>query len=484
MNEQTITSTLRFEVVKPLGDRTWDELGAMLRALRAPLHRVMNHAISELELMRTAIKHQIPALHWDSMVKSRKPLGPNEHAHPQSVCYQLVARSWAHERQAAADRVASGKFYRGDDLIATTEPGAQTVNGCSSVVYSRWQKYDKERWKGESSLASFKTKPPIAVASSDAVQLDIVDGSFVLTLKLLAGQNGTIELVVRPYGGSGFADARRLVAGISAPNDAPIGIKLGDCRLVYLEPKRSGDHGSWQAMVSWTRPAAQSIGGGRVMALRRGIANFLVGAIGSTNEREARFWSETGADIRAHKLGYSARRRSLGRQTRQLGTGAHGHGEARRLEHVTRLEDAEQRYVQSKCREVAAHAIRNAQASAVSTILIEDWSTPGSDEMFIVQWPFAALKESIVWAAKRHGIEVKEVSTIYNARRCPLCKQLNESSERVFLCDNSACRLKRDREHVVAWNMLIDAQAEGPRHPHEDMKRATKRARGRLQKQQ
>src|SRR5438128_2291447 len=45
----TMVSTMRCEVVKPL-DGDWKDLGRTLRALRTPLHRVLNGVITQLEL--------------------------------------------------------------------------------------------------------------------------------------------------------------------------------------------------------------------------------------------------------------------------------------------------------------------------------------------------------------------------------------------------------------------------------------------------
>lgn len=454
----TWTQTLRFEVVKPLGERTWDQLGDMLRAFRAPLHRAMNAAITEIEL-----------------TKAR-----GDETHPQTVAYRTLGVAWKAEIEAARERVSKGKPYRGDEQIVAHEPGSSLQLGAASQVYTRWQRWNKERWRGTMVMPTFRGGSPVYVASSsNAVRLRAQDGSLVLSLRMLAGRSGPVDLVVRPYGGSGFADARRLIDGLDAPEDAPSGVKLGDCRLQYLEPKRSGDHGSWQALVSWTRPDAPALASGRTMALRRGITMFLVAATGSTESREARTWSETGDDVVAHKLAYQARRRSLGRQSRQLGTGAHGHGKARRFEHVTRLEDAEARWVQNKCREVAARAVKFAIVHGCSRILLEDWqSMPTPDGARVTSWPYAQLKECIDWTARKHGLTIEEVATAYNARTCPLCGEVNEESMAMFRCGNPGCRLERPRELVAAWNMLIAARSEGPRHPHNDMKRAARRARG------
>ena len=49
----TYTATARLRVVKP-ADGDWDTLGPKLRALRAPLHRVLSAVVRELEIARTS----------------------------------------------------------------------------------------------------------------------------------------------------------------------------------------------------------------------------------------------------------------------------------------------------------------------------------------------------------------------------------------------------------------------------------------------
>src|SRR5580704_1874603 len=161
--EDTITSTLRFELIKPL-NLSWDDLGKILRALRAPLHRVLNQTVTDLELMSTANGHGLNSEHWDSMVSERwdtkwkrfwgelgKAVAGKEvkqhHVHPRSVCYQLVERFWTAERSAASERLKRGKPYTGDDAIAATDPGGQAILGCAAMAYDRWNKYNKDhRW--------------------------------------------------------------------------------------------------------------------------------------------------------------------------------------------------------------------------------------------------------------------------------------------------------------------------------------------------
>ncbi len=171
---------------------------------------------------------------------------------------------------------------------------------------------------------------------------------------------------------------------------------------------------------------------------------------------------ETGEDIVRHKAGYTARRRSLGRQGRQLGAGAKGHGVDRRMERVTSLEDVEARWVRSKCQETAAHTIKIALAKGVSRILIEDWTNPAKDgapelgehvERLVRSFPLAQLRESIEWAAQKAGIAVDAVRTDNNSRDCPNCgHRHNHAQHGMFTCEK--CELKRNADVIFAWNML------------------------------
>lgn len=429
-----IVATVRAEVVKPL-DTSWDLLGRQLRALTRPLHRVLNQAISELELMRTG-----------------KLLGIEEGSE-RSAAYRLVRDYWAAERQCAANRVACGKPYAGDEDIATIVPASSTVLGAAGAVYARWQRYSKESWKGTMTLPTFKRDQPIEVASSsNAVSLSLEDGSFVLDLRLVADAPHT-RVVIRPYGGSGFAELRRVAADPEM---------LGNCKLLY--------DGKWQVLLAVKRPVRQ-VSGARTMAIHRGVSTFLTAAVMGDDRRDAlTMIVADGGDIHEHKKAYSARRRSLGRQQRERGNGARGHGRERRFEAITKLEDAEANWVKTKCQQVAARVVKIAEQRGVGRILIEDWSNPAKDgapalgehvERIVRQFPLAQLKDAIAWAAKNAGILVAEVETTDYSRRCPNCGNTHDVAQYpVFRC--TGCQLSRPVDMTFPWNMLVDhAAADG-----------------------
>jgi IS605 OrfB family transposase len=199
--------------------------------------------------------------------------------------------------------------------------------------------------------------------------------------------------------------------------------------------------------------------------------------------RDARTWFafESGDDIIRHKMGYKARRRSLGRQRQQLGDGAKRHGRRRRMSHLTRLEDSEERYVLSKCQEAAAHVVRVAQRNEVSRILVEDWTTPAAAdrETYIRQWPWAQLRACIEWAAAKAGIEV-ESSPGSTSLVCPICQSEGAiMAGNVFLCGDPKCRIERPCDTIFAWNML---RLDGQDVPLEEAKADAKAAADQIRK--
>lgn len=424
-----LIATARAEVVKPL-DTDWDTLGKQLRALMRPLHRVLNHALSELELMSAG-----------------KLLGLGG-GHEQTLSYQLTRDYWRLERQEAADRVSCGKSYAGDDDIATVAPASSVILGCAGAVYAKWQRYSKERWKGTMALPTFRRNQPIEIASSsDAVRLGIEDGSLVLDVRMVADSPRT-RLVIRPYGGSGYSELRRVAANPEM---------LGSCKLLC-------DDGKWNVLLAVKR-ATKETSGKRTMALHRGVRTFLTAAVMGCDRRDAMTMViADGGDIQAHKDAYSARRRSLGRHQRERGDGSRGHGKERRFEAINKLEGAEANWVKTRCQQVAARVVRIAEQRGVDKILIEDWGNPAKDgspelgeyvEKIVRQFPLAQLKGAIVWAAQNAGIEVAEVETKDYSLRCPNCGYTHDAKQfPVFRC--TKCQLTRPADMMFPWNMLVD----------------------------
>jgi transposase len=97
-----------------------------------------------------------------------------------------------------------------------------------------------------------------------------------------------------------------------------------------------------------------------------------------------------------------------------------------------------------------------------TTILLEDWSNPAKDgapelsehvEYMVRSFPFAQLRETIEWGAKKRGYTVEVRSTNNNSRDCPSCgHQHDRAQSGTFACE--ACEFERSADVVFAWNML------------------------------
>jgi len=459
---EMLTGVVKAAIVKPLGDVTWEQFGSLLRALRAPLHRVLNGVVRELE---------VP--HYDREDWWADPKDAAGLASPRTAAYRIAGTVWREECEAAAERVARKKEYPLDRVIAEHRPSSAAQLGAASIAFTRWKKFDKDRWRGETSLPSFKKESPIYLFNA-GVQLRAEDGQYIASLAL-SGER--IEVVLGVDGGHEHAKIAKILSGAA---------RSGDGKIILVTDRHSKKP-KWMLYLSmsWPAPERQE---GRTMALHRGIKSFLSCAIQRSDTGAKDAFSailETGEDLLRHKEAYSARRRSLGKQLRQLGAGARAHGKGRRYEAVTRIEDAEARWIRSKCQEVAAHACRLGEHKGVTRLLLEDWTNPARDgaphlgehiEYVIRSFPFAQLRESIEWAAKKRGWVVEIVKTDYNSRDCPNCGHRHDAAQvDTFRCAN--CMLERNVDIIFAWNMLA---RDGKTPGIEEAKQATKRVRGRM----
>lgn len=507
-----LTATFKARIVKPL-DGDWDKLGDQLRALQAPLHRVLTVAVSRVELADRFVAEgqtaQQIAQHFDlplKILQAPKPrkrkegqvpareITPETVAFNETLSYRFVSQAWEIERKKAAEKFTvlaeklaeaeaglvlntadaetanrvcelkrGVRYYRN---IAETQPSASVLSGAAAHVMRHWAKWDKERWWGTVTLPTFKKKSPIyLVATNGAIRLEPRDGKAVLSVRLTLGNYTRLILTVDD--GAAHARLRKMLEHPEIVRDA---------KIVYNKPKRR-----WLVYLTCkVEPRAPS--GTRTMALHRGMACLLTAAIARSAVGLSDAKSlvlETGEDILQHKNAYYARRRSLGQQLRQLGRGGQGHGCTRRRECSTKLQDTEARYVLTKCQEVAAHAIRLALRNDVTRILVEDWTCPSDTAPWFVQrWPWAQLLTCIKWAATKAGLVVESQKTDYNSVTCPLCGMVGTVKDRTFFCANPKCRLERNRDMVFAWNML---KRDGHKVPLKEAKEAAQKVKRKLQ---
>ena len=377
-----------------------------------------------------------------------------------------------------------------------------------SIVHFTMQRhavYKKVEWSGERSADSFKADGPVRWDKPTLWDLEEGEKRGHYVLKLALGKDGNRvdrrSFDVMPDGGGMYGYAKRMLEE---------GAKLCDARAVWSERKSQ-----WFAKLTVKLPRkAAKVAGTETASLRRGVKSALVLAYEDGYVRTIE-----GTDVLWFKRKVKARRGALGNRGRRLdcGTEARTHGRKKWLRALTRLGDAEDRFVDAKCKTWAAAIAAELVERKVGKLLVakmekmggKDMSAGGDEvvEALLYAWPFARLLEWITKACEavpvdNRGrairakfddegkkvvgkpvslgtgaklvpkdpdrevagyvkIEVGSFESVYNARRCPSCKHMHEKrQEGTFECE--VCKFTRPADQIVAWNGLLDAVGGEP----------------------
>jgi IS605 OrfB family transposase len=465
-----LVATVSAELIKPIGEDTWDGVGARLRDLRDASHRLLNAGVTACAIANASGKGD------------GKALG--------AAARSAVKEQLEREREDARRALEKEVKKKGDGraaLRATLERRAMlslpsVVEDCTArKAYQAYSDYRKHAWRGDKSLPSFKGGAPIFFRDGDQAWEIAKDGrNYTLGLKLLAGRTGKVVFALGASGGSAFAHLRRMV---EQPDD--LEVKLGDCKILHVPRKKK-----WfvRMSYSWNAPERPELDPHRMIAVHRGIRSFLTWAC----EGDVGILA-SGGDVLAKKAQFTARRSGYRAHKRELGHGAKGHGLPRRYATYHALDEAENNFIKTKCQQVGAAIVKLAQARSCGTVVIEDYSARELGDSaegehlqrLIRQWPFARLKEAIAWACKREGLSMREVPAQYESVTCPDCHHVDAKSDKgtgLFEC--TKCGLKRNVDAVAAWNMLNAAGSPDGFKKNEEkivkpMVRAIKGKRGR-----
>ncbi len=400
-----LTAAVKMRMVKPV-DGDWDAAGSRLRELASIAHRVLNRTVAMLAVRDDAPGFEAPrewrssggkvqayncaAVAIEAVNRDRLTIRTCKRCDGTGVEPETVGT--AKRNRAVVSRAPGEKCAKCDGAKVIT--GGAAVDSIPSAIHGGWarvadRKYATDRGdllKGSKSLPSWRRGAPIAIKSSDETWTLRHDGrNFVLSFPAFGGRNGRLEFVVNPDRGGAHEHARRLVLASS---------KRGDLKIM---PPRDGKRG-WVAVMSysWEQDAAPA-GNADPLVLRWT-------KLGAVVMVGARVRVLHGAeDVRRQRAKLSARKSSRSRHQRDIAPGARGHGRARVLEHYHAPDDAESRWVGSICQEVAAKAVKRAQAVGARWVDIDEDSFPDGTI------PPARLRECLKWALKRAGLEPKDL---------------------------------------------------------------------------
>ena len=480
-----LAGTLKCEIVKPIG-ASWDEVGARLRLLRRTVAPALTMTMREL--------------YSEAMSALRAIKAGDADARKLQQCWQarvekVLRANWTREIAAALE-YDSKQAKKGKGLDPRTYLPAQEYLSAETRhnILARWVgKPFKDLLASRVSVPSWRTGAAVYARNRECPVSGDPDHA-VLHYPLFGGGKKQTRLAVAPCGNGHRALWERLVSGE---------LHKGRVGITYCKRKRK-----WYALISWVEECEVESAGTKRAAVNMGV-NVMLQAVSESGD----VYTVDGGDVLAARRGFAARRRSIQKSLDHMGRGSRGHGRKRRLLPLTKLDDAEHRYCETKNRQNAARLIEWCVEHRIGTLYLEDLTgirdgDGARDEhanvmRLIHSWPFAEQRAAIEREGAERGVEVKAHPAHYDSQRCPRCghtceensKQINgrahfkrlksaEGSEEVwerhdrrtvFKCVE--CGYRADGDLVAASNLL--AEASGKDGAAEAAKAtATKRARG------
>lgn len=443
-----LTRALRVELLKPLGDETWDTVGPLLRAQRAFVHRLYNAGVFACVEYSNRARRGEPT----GVFRASKKNAELRDGIPNTAtgAYRVVCeefdeiRAWSKDKLGArpGDQRQTLELVAGDAKIFS---GA-TLACIGQQALSGFKKWEKD--KGARRLPSAKRGMPLPIHNEQASLSVDASGKVVLMLALAPGRR--IKWALAAGKGSQWSRLRSLAIG---EGDR----RMGEVRVKYDDSERK-----WFAFLSYSEPAPLHPDGcdpGHAMVLHRGQRNLLV----AMSNRGRWLPIARGAKIREGIRRFEARRRSERQISKgERGDGASGHGSRRRFQTRDSLENKQRDWMKTEMQRLGARVARLALEWGCGTVLIEDYGGIGPDEdrakrRFLERFPNYQLKQCVAWSLKKVGLELGEYASEFISQTCPKCgnKDAAQHNHRgVFRCASVACGFERDVDFVAALHAL------------------------------
>lgn len=435
--------TLKVEVIKPL-NRTWDEAGERMRAMARALTQALNLTMRE---------HYSEAV---AQIEAKRTGGEVDQAW-QTKARATLRTFWSSELARRLDyevtEFRKGKRQREPDAAAYLPSHDALASETFALLMGARFKGDHFRdllrnaasfpsWAGEQAFYSEGRKCEVAGTADQARLTFPLWGS---------GPAKSVQFAVAPAGGHARALWRRVVRDfarrqeivdlerLAADRGADAAdreratraleetgaVKLGRVGLKYDRRRRK-----WFALISWTeyRAGASAVRG------QTAAVNYGVNVFAQALAEDGTTWDDAGTDLRVTRERFAARRRSIQRVIRRLGRGSRGHGKARRYLPVTKLEQRERRWTETRIRQHAADLVAWCVTRGVTRLVVHDLAeqrerfeleTGGEahEQMkrFVHSWPFYETRLAVERQAAEVGVEVVTMLPGGESCGCPEC---------------------------------------------------------------
>lgn len=444
---------VRFEILKPVGGMTWDELGELLRDVRYRVFRLGNLAVSEaylaFHLFRTGQSDKFKTNKIGDLSKRLREMLKEEKVKDKDL--DRIARN-----HATPSSIHDAFFYYKIKALTTK----------SLTTKSPWS----DALKGKRALPTFRADVaiPIRCDKNNDRRLERTEADDVeVDLRICVQPYPRVMLKTGKLDGSAKAILDHLLKNQTQD--------LEGYRQRLFEVKQNNRDKKWWLHVTYDFPATTDHTPRRdiVVGVDVGYSCPLTAAISNGHARLGwRRFRALGHRIKALKLRTMARRREIQRGGAAVISGEtarSGHGRQRKLAPIGPLEGRIGDAYTTLNHQLSTAVIKFARDHNAGIIQMEDL-TDLKDRLkgtFLgIQWRYHQLQTFLEYKAKEQGLEIQKVPPCYTSRRCSDCGWINVEFDRAardrastpgrvakFKCPK--CEFEADPDYNAARNLAV-----------------------------
>lgn len=404
----------RFQILKPTGDMTREQLAKLLRDARYRVFRLANLAVSEnylnFHMFRTGREHQ------------------------KSTIGQLNRRL---REMLVEEKVPE------EDLARFSKEGALPASVCDALSkYKIGALTAPAKWRdvtrGKASLPTFRSDISIPIRCDKAASR---------RLECISKDDVQVELQVclKPYPRVVLMTSKKKIGdGVRAILDRLLDNpdqNMDGYRQRCFEVKHDDRNKRWWLYVTYDFPATMhnSLNPTVAVGVDLGVSCPLYAAISNGHARLGRRqFRALGARIRSLQTQVMARRRGMqagGQVAVSQETARSGHGRKRKLQPIKKLEGRINDAYNTLNHQLSTAVIDFAKNHGAGVIQIEnldDLKETLRGTYLGGRWRYHQLREFLEYKSKEAGIELRRVNPRYTSRRCSKCGFIYVQFDRVF----------------------------------------------------
>lgn len=444
---------LKLQILKPADDRTWDQLGELLRQVRYRTFRLANLYLTEAYLAFHRHRTQQSEV-WDQ---------PKLSELNKRLVDMLKDEASRKEKKAGILEIAK------EGALPSTVVDALSQNKLRALTA-------KTKWadvlRGNTALPTYRRDMsfPIRADKRGNQRLErLSNGSVVLNLMICIRPYPRVLLATRNIGDGAETVLNRLIENRNQ--------SLDGYRQRAFEIKEDIRDHKWWLYVSYDfpKPRATRLHDDIVVGVDLGFSTPLYAALCNGHARLGRRqFAALAARIRSLQRQTIMRRRSIqagGKANISAETARSGHGVARKLLPTETLQGRIDNAYTTLNHQLSRAVVDFARNHGAGVIQIEDLDglrDSLSDTFLRQRWRYAQLQQFIEYKAGEAGITVRRVNPRMTSRRCSACGHIHVAFDRAardrsaqsgfkarFECPRPECGFEEDPDYNAARNLAV-----------------------------